>query len=844
MIHLLNLAAVCCIAAPPEATPVSDIKSPAGFQVELLYSVPQDRYGSWVNLCVDPRGRLIVSDQYGSLYRVTPPPLGSKSMQIEEIDLEIGGAQGLLWAFDSLYVMVNRGDEVPGGIYRVRDTDGDDQFDSAVHLRRLEGRGEHGPHAILLAPDGQSLYVVCGDSTPLTKFDRSRVPLVWDEDLLLPRPYGRGFMKGVRAPGGYIARIDPDGREWELIAVGFRNQFDAAVNRDGELFTFDADMEWDMNTPWYRPTRVCHVVSGAEFGWRNGGGKWPVYYPDGVPPVVDIGPGSPTGICFGYGAKFPAEYQNALFVSDWSYGKMYAVQLAAQGATYTATFEEFISGTPLPLTDVVINPHDGAMYFAIGGRRVQSGLYRVTHEGGATSTEAPAQAAAPDRMARQQLETLHVGDHPNAVRLAWPYLGHQDRFLRFAARTAIEQRPLSEWRERALGETDLQAQLTALLAFVRQFERQDKGTEPEIDTPPPHWEEPAEHDKARDQARRELLGALDRHRWTELSDPQRLELLRIYSLAFLRLGRPDESTRQALIGRFDGVFPAASRELNSELAQLLVYLQAPGAADKTIQLLEQAPTQEEQIDLAKTLRHLRVGWTPQLRETYFGWFDKARHYRGGASFALFVEYIKKEAISLLDETEKAALAAFLEPAPVEREVPMSPPRAVVKRWQMDELLALVQQQLKERDFEHGRQMFAAASCFACHRFDNQGGAVGPDLTSLSGRFSPRDLLESLLEPSKVISDQYAAVTIVTADGKTVTGRIVNLNGESYSINTNMLDPNAQTKVDRNQIVEMSPSKISMMPTGLLDTLNQQEILDLMAYLLSRGDQRHAMFQTP
>lgn len=166
-----------------------------------------------------------------------------------------------------------------------------------------------------------------------------------------------------------------------MVASGFRNEFDAALNADGELFTYDADMEWDVNTPWYRPTRVCHVTSGAEFGWRNGGGKLPVHYPDSLPAVIDIGFGSPTGVCFGYEAQFPARYQNALFISDWSYGKLYAVHLTPSGSTYSATLEEFITGTPLPLTDVVINPHDCAMYFTIGGRKVQSGLYRVTYSG-------------------------------------------------------------------------------------------------------------------------------------------------------------------------------------------------------------------------------------------------------------------------------------------------------------------------------------------------------------------------------------------------------------------------------------------------------------------------------
>ena len=155
--------------------------------------------------------------------------------------------------------------------------------------------------------------------------DGSLVPRVWGEDNLLPRMVdGAGFMTSEKAPGGYIYRVSPDGKHWELVAMGYRNPFDIAFNRDGELFTYDSDMEWDVNMPWYRPTRVLHVASGGDYGYRNGSGKWPAYYIDSLPPVVNVGPGSPTGVTFGYGAKFPAKYQEALYLCDWSYGKLYA----------------------------------------------------------------------------------------------------------------------------------------------------------------------------------------------------------------------------------------------------------------------------------------------------------------------------------------------------------------------------------------------------------------------------------------------------------------------------------------------------------------------------------------
>ncbi|MCH9034974.1 MAG: hypothetical protein IID42_10800, partial [Planctomycetes bacterium] len=123
--------------------------------------------------------------------------------------------------------ILNKTGKYESGVYRVFDKDGDDQLDTLTTLRTFEGSsGEHGPHAILLSPAGDSLYIVCGNGTKLTEMKNSRVPRVWDEDQILPRTYGRGFMKGVPAPGGYISKIDPEGKNWELIANGFRNEFD------------------------------------------------------------------------------------------------------------------------------------------------------------------------------------------------------------------------------------------------------------------------------------------------------------------------------------------------------------------------------------------------------------------------------------------------------------------------------------------------------------------------------------------------------------------------------------------------------------------------------------------
>ena len=404
-----------------------------GFQVERLFTVPKEELGSWVCIAFDNKGRLLASDQGDKgIYRITLPPVNLKSQisnvksgesgdqkqtnsekatelspktaneksktpvdqtVVERLDFskcqfQPTGAHGMLWAFDSLYFSCNGG---PGsGLYRARDTDGDDVFDECVRLKEFGGGGEHGPHSIRLSPDGKRIFVIAGNHTKppfkagdeLTNKDyTSRVPTNWGEDLLLPRMWdANGHAVGVLAPGGWIASTNPDGTTWDIWSIGYRNPYDMAFNADGELFAYDADMEWDVGMPWYRPTRVVHATSGSEFGWRSGSGKWPTYYIDSLPPLVNIGPGSPVGVEFGYGLKFPAKYQKALFCCDWTFGTMYAVHTEPNMSTYKGTKEEFLSRSPLPLTDVAAGP-DGALYFSVGGRGTQSELFRAIYTG-------------------------------------------------------------------------------------------------------------------------------------------------------------------------------------------------------------------------------------------------------------------------------------------------------------------------------------------------------------------------------------------------------------------------------------------------------------------------------
>lgn len=792
-----------------QITPAEKFKLPAGFQAELVYEVPANQ-GSWVSMTTDPQGRLITCDQYGALYRVT---LGDQT-SIEKIDVQVGNAHGLLCAFDSLYVMSQgsgrrgNGPTFKSGLYKVQDTNGDDKYDQATLLREIVGRGEHGPHAIALGPDKKSLYVCGGNMTRLPEIAASRQAQVWQEDQVIHRfPDGQGHASNVMAPGGWICKTDPDGKSFEMVANGFRNEYDFAFDPNGEIFTYDSDMEWDVGLPWYRPTRVCHAVSGAEFGWRNGSGKWPEFYPDSVPPTVEIGPGSPTGVVFGMGAKFPAQYQNAFFISDWSYGVIYAIHLKPEGATYQGTKEVFCTAPALPVTDIVVNPQDGCMYFAIGGRRSKSALYRIRYKGDQPTVAVPYPPLTPAAVQRQALEKSHVGDGTAvSIETLVKALSSEDRAIRYAARIGLEKRPLEQLLAvvKKADTLSTSAQLELVTALARTGTKEHAGVANQV------------------------MSKMD---FQKLSKYQKTHMLRNYGLLLCRMaGNPEVI---ASIQKLKSYFPSEDRFLNLELGKVLVAAQTPEVTGQLVGLLNAQGSQESQIGYALVLSVAKAGWTQPLRETYIQWFLDFANARGGNSFDKYLASIRRFAVSQLSAEEVAAMKPLLDKKPIAKD-PYADLKArpFVKNWTLDELVPANENVFENRNLENGKKLFAVATCYKCHRINRDGGIVGPDLTAAGRRFNTRDLLETIIDPNKAISDQYEASIFLLVDGRTISGRVVNLSGDQYVIQPDMAEPNKLVRIKVGDIEETMASDVSPMPEGLLNHLTKDEILDLLAYMKS------------
>jgi putative heme-binding domain-containing protein len=851
-------------AAAPKPPKVSNLKLPANFVAEHIYSPSEKKQGSWVSMCFDDKGRMLASDQYGGIYRLQIPAIGAADLspKVEKIKigndtLTFGAAHGLLYAFNSLYVMVNNKSDknLPkgSGFYRLQDTDGDDQFDKLTLLKPLVGDGEHGPHSIKLSPDKKSLYVICGNFTDLPQMEAYKLPKTWQYDNLFPAIKDpRGHANNRKEPGGWVAQVDPEGTKWTLISAGYRNPFDMAFNDAGDLFVYDADMEWDFGLPWYRPTRICHATSGSEFGWRTGNGKWSANYPDNLPPVINIGQGSPTNLLYLKEAKFPAQYKQTLLAFDWSFGIIHAIHLKPSGASYTATREEFLSGIPLPLTDGTIGP-DGALYFLTGGRGLESDLYRVYYNGTEPVSSAETPPLTEENKLRKEIEAFHApGANAEAIAAAWPHLRHPDRAIRYAARIAIEHQPAETWRAKALAETNPVALTHAMIALARS------GTE---------------SDKTR------ILNALNAINFNRLSSSRQFDVLRAYELVFARFGMPEPAQKNKIVALLDAQYPANSDELDKAYCRLLVFLEAPTVLPKTLALMEKkeqynpneglSTSSEDLIlrnpqyglDIAKMLEKMpapqqtyfaimlagaKTNWTPEWRERYFAWYRRAFGYKGGNSYVGFLNKARKIALENVPANKKEYYNQLSGgDLLTESGKDLSTgdyPKGPWKNYTLKNIDTIFAAELSQRDFKKGKAMYIATTCAKCHAIKGEGGNIGPDLSQIGTRFSTKDIMEAIIDPNKTVSDQYAATEFQLNNGKTLVGKIVNENDAFYWISQNPYAPDFLIKIKKKQVASKNYSSISLMPAGLINLLNPEELKDLAAYLKAGGDEGSGFFK--
>lgn len=781
-----------------------------GFEIRQL-RVAQGDEGSWVSLAVDERGRLTIAREDQGFLRMTVSDDGQTVDQVQAIGSDLLECRGLVYRDGWLYASANNSKT----LFRLKLTD-DGLVTDQTALRELAGGVGHGRNDLCL--EGNSLHWICGDSVdpPLTD--------ILDHTSPLRRSVASEFTRE-----GSLLRMSLDGQKWELLCAGLRNPYGVAkIPLGHDLFTYDADNEYDLGMPWYRPTRILQLMEGGDYGYREASGRIPPRFADqadNAPPLIDIGRGSPTAVAFDEAFHFPEPYHSALFALDWTYGRVIAVHLDRRGATFRASTELFLQGKPLNVTDVAAG-RDGAMYLITGGRKTQSALYRVHATPAAFSRQNP--RAPKDNLlggmmtyAQRQQDVIErfqsAGAGPGSMdsEAILPFLDAPDPVVRYLARLALERLPASTWRQAVLEEHDGRRAIRELMAAARLLDPESAAT---------------------------IVHHLLTHSSDDLSIDGKLVWLRILDLCLMANAEAVLSKRLELetvilshwqacqSPRWQVSMEGTNADYRRRAALLLARLESTHLPELAARDLLSSSVQEDQIAGLMALRNQRAGWTVEARDLQLQTLAGMPQMVGGEGLPVFHAWLESETVATLSPAEEKAYAAQVAAhASVE---PLPPARPKVQTWTIDELQDL-SDDVVAGNAERGSLIFRDALCARCHRFGTQGRSVGPDLTVVAGRFSRRDILDSILNPSKAVAENYRSVTIQTTDGKVLTGRVVaagDFRAENLRLITDSLRPDQVVEIDKKSIEVHHPSDRSPMPEGLLDTFTREEIADLLAYL--------------
>ena len=454
------------------------------------------------------------------------------------------------------------------------------------------------------------------------------------------------------------------------------------------------------------------------------------------------------------------------------------------------------------------------MYFLIGGRATQSGIYRVTYQGNENTAPSKPQrldkATVAAQKSRRELEAFHGGPNPKAMTKLWPQLAHEDRAIRSAARVALEWQPVNQWKERALTEKKPRIALQAMLALARS----------------------TDGDTA---VQAKLLAALERFDFAKLGADEKCWYLRILTVSATRHGTYAPEVAAKLVARLEPTLPSSDVRVNEEIVALCAALHGNGFIPSALDLFEQSRTQEEQMLYVQALVSSAGSavWTPSLRERFFNLaVDRVPHWKGGYHVKPMRDGRLNAIVAMLTEDQRKRFADRIAAAQKPPAIMPVTSRRFVKQWKLEDFTPALEARLRQkRDLENGRALFNATGCIACHNFRGEGGIAGPDLSSAGGRYTPRDLLDNILNPSKVINEQNAINSYTMNDGSRIEGRTVNMSGDTVMVATNPMDPGgSEVRFSFKDLKAVTRSTVSPMPEGLLDTLTEADLLDLLAFL--------------
>jgi putative membrane-bound dehydrogenase-like protein len=843
--------------APPK--PVDDatigevVKAPPGFKVNLFAAPPKVGYP--VALSVAPDGAVYVAiDEQGSLGRT---PGGGRVVRCIDDDgdgkadrvntfARMDHPRGVIAQDGKVWVLH------PPRLSVFRDEDGDGVSDrqevlvSGLTTSMIDERGgDHTTNGIRMGLDGW-IYIAVGD-------------------------YGFHRAKGkdgttLSQRGGGILRVRPDGTELEVFAIGLRNPFAIAIDPVMNLFTRDNTNDgagWDV--------RVSHLIQTADYGYTQRFANFP---DEIMPPLGAYGQGGGTGALSLHDDRWPERYRGALLTGDWGRSEVYRHDLKPAGASFRANQSVFLT---IPRPTGMDLGADGRLYVA-SWRGGEASVYVGPQVGFVACVAPPGWKAAllidpkglslaelmdglcgPSAAARFhcQHEVLRRGRSPETTRALTELASDGSRPVwgRVAALFALKQ--IDGSRSHSVLHT-----LTSDEA-VREFAIRalaDRKTE-------------------RDGVRNELIRAA-------LADPSArvraqavIALERLGDVAAARsivplTSRPEGSPKptkkpvnaqpdpdrvvphlgmRALVSlrAVDACLDAIDGPHREGALWALRSMHEPKAVEGLIKKLSTPRPPEARRDILATLvrlYHREADYDGSwwgIRPDNTGPYFDPREWESSERIASVLKAAlldgDAETVTFL-RGELARCRVRLKGLPAgqatDRPKGEEEIRVVIAKADPnnpDQIANITYDVAARRalqakgDVGRGKALFTTQSCRACHADADGQTPKGPHLVDIGKRYSPAELVESILKPSAKIAQGYEAYNFATADGRVFTGFVVSEGPSTVQIRD---ASGALRELKRSEVEQRRRQESSVMPEGIVGTLTPEQLADLVAYLRS------------
>ena len=646
---------------------------------------------------------------------------------------------------------------------------------------------------------------------------------------------------------GSIFRIDAEGHGLIRVAQGFWNPFGLGVDPAGNVWAVDNDPD---GRP---PCRLIDVVPGGDFGYEFRYGRtgmhplqaWDAELPGTLGMVAGVGE-APCAVRW---------FRGRLYVSSWRDHQVESYTLTPRGASYTAAIAPIVRGgdsfrpvglAPAPDGSLFVTDWGSKSYPVHGLGRV----WKLTFAGAATDNAGPPindarKHAAQLRQSTDVTELLAALDStdpataqaaeyglsklPAAEKVAWSGLRTPQQKIWLLEALLLRGSDLTADADQALKDPDDRVRQMGVRCVA---ERNLKSERPELD-----------HLLKSQTLSPRLLGMTVATINQLDGDPAaKVDSAKINSVLLSRMNAPDatDAARASALHTMQASHPQIPLDkvkslLDSPLAALQLeavrYLDADANPDRLPVLLEVASDArrdpavraEAVLGLAAdpkanldALLHLAEGDEPSVR---------AEAFRALRPVGPTLTPAQREALEKV--AQKDAGDADLVGRVVGNATQPRPPESDEAAWQ--KIVAAA-----PGNADAGRRIFfnpSGPGCYRCHMLEGRGRAIGPDLTMIGHSQTREHVLESILDPSREIAPLYTLWTITTTKGDPVTGMLLRRDGQSNEVYVDATG--TETHVSEPTVIDRRMRPESLMPTGLVQALTDQELRDLLAVLMEK-----------